>query len=297
MMIYKTIDRFVRDNIKALGFFLAFLALLFVFNKIILYGSEISFRNFDTLDIVFLISISLISGISSILLASGWREILVYVGVDRPFRWAVWAYATSQLAKYVPGNVFQLVGRQALGVAAGISNAPLAKSSVLELLVIAASTILFVPLVSPFVFLDIGLATSLPLFLILAAALLLLTRWLFGPILAKSAAFYASYLAVSGAIFVAAYSLAGGSSDLSLYPAIAGAYVIAWLAGLLTPGAPAGIGVREAVLLFLLDGLSPSSVILLAVVIGRMITVLGDLLFFVGGLIAGRLCEITNEQG
>lgn len=275
---------------------MALFALFFVFYKIVLYGSEISFRNFDTLDLVFLIFVSFICGISSILLAFGWQEILVYVGVERPFRWAVWAYATSQLAKYVPGNVFQLVGRQALGVAAGISNAPLAKSSVLELLIIAASTILFVPLVSPFVFLDVGWTTSLPLFFILAAALLLLTGWLFGSTLARSVAFYASYLAVSGAIFVVAYSLAGGSSDLSLYPAIAGAYVIAWLAGLLTPGAPAGIGVREAVLLFLLDGLSPSSVILLAVVIGRMITVLGDLLFFVGGLIAGRLYGTTNER-
>ncbi|MBZ9922625.1 hypothetical protein LB579_33760, partial [Mesorhizobium sp. BR1-1-7] len=140
MMIYKTIERFVRNNIRALGFFLALLALAFVFNKLVLYGSEISFRYFGTLHVVFLIFVSFICGISSILLASGWREILVYVGVDRPFRWAVWAYATSQLGKYVPGNVFQLVGRQALGIAAGISNAPLAKSSVLELLIIAAST-------------------------------------------------------------------------------------------------------------------------------------------------------------
>ncbi|MDX8491572.1 hypothetical protein RFN29_08270 [Mesorhizobium sp. VK22B] len=46
--------------------------------------------------------------------------------------------------------------------------------------------------------------------------------------------------------------------------------------------------VREAVLLVLLGELSFSPVIFLAVVIGRTITVLGDLLFFAGGLIAGR---------
>jgi hypothetical protein len=33
---------------------------------------------------------------------------------------------------------------------------------------------------------------------------------------------------------------------------VMGSYVIAWLAGFVTPGAPAGIGVREAVLVILL---------------------------------------------
>ncbi|MDZ7598490.1 MAG: hypothetical protein U5J82_09410 [Desulfobacterales bacterium] len=34
----------------------------------------------------------------------------------------------------------------------------------------------------------------------------------------------------------------------STFFALCGAYVIAWLAGLVTPGAPAGVGVRELVL-------------------------------------------------
>ena len=134
--------------------------------------------------------------------------------------------------------------------------------------------------------------SACPCFLATAVALLLLMERVFGPVLAKSAALYTLYLVVSGTIFVAAYGLAGGSTDFTLYPAIAGAYVIARLVGLLTPGAPAGLGVREAVLLFLLGGLSPGPVILLAVVIGRAITVLGDLFF----LPAGRLLvECTGQ--
>jgi uncharacterized membrane protein YbhN (UPF0104 family) len=58
------------------------------------------------------------------------------------------------------------------------------------------------------------------------------------------------------------------------------AYVVAWLIGLVTPGAPAGVGVRELILVFLLQGLVGESELLLTVVLGRVVTVTGDFLFF-----------------
>lgn len=61
---------------------------------------------------------------------------------------------------------------------------------------------------------------------------------------------------------------------------IIGAYTIAWLAGLATPGAPAGIGIREAIALVLLGKWMEKDELLTAIVAGRMITIVGDLLFF-----------------
>jgi uncharacterized membrane protein YbhN (UPF0104 family) len=62
--------------------------------------------------------------------------------------------------------------------------------------------------------------------------------------------------------------------------------VLAWLLGLITPGAPAGVGVRELVLLGLLSSFVPQSTILLATVVGRLVTIGGDLLFFGWGCLA-----------
>lgn len=45
-------------------------------------------------------------------------------------------------------------------------------------------------------------------------------------------------------------------------------------------GAPAGLGVREAVLLVLLGTTAHQETLLLAVLLSRIITVFGDLLFF-----------------
>ena len=54
------------------------------------------------------------------------------------------------------------------------------------------------------------------------------------------------------------------------------AFVVAWLAGFVTPGAPAGLGVRETVLVLGLPQLGPAA---LGVAIGhRVVTAIADAL-------------------
>ncbi|MGD9700712.1 hypothetical protein [Acinetobacter sp.] len=65
--------------------------------------------------------------------------------------------------------------------------------------------------------------------------------------------------------------------------------MVAWLVGLITPGAPAGVGVREMVLLFLLGDQIAHLNLLLAVLLGRIVTMGGDLLFFIISILLGRL--------
>ena len=72
-----------------------------------------------------------------------------------------------------------------------------------------------------------------------------------------------------------------------------GAYVLAWLAGLVTPGAPAGVGVRELVLLALLKGSVGQTELLLAVLLGRLVTVGGDVAFLGMAL----MMNVKNETG
>ena len=67
-----------------------------------------------------------------------------------------------------------------------------------------------------------------------------------------------------------------------------GMAALAWMAGFVTPGAPAGLGVREAVLLALLERLLTPQQALLVVVLWRVVTTLGDVVFFGIGLWAGR---------
>lgn len=274
-----------RKTLHYIGIALGVAGIAFVVRQLLVYRQQIDLSTIDGTAYATILVLSVVYGTSNLLLSAGWRDILGHLGVECGFGGTVRIYALSQLAKYVPGNIFHLVGRQALGAAAGISHGVLARSTAIELAVIGGCTLLFAALLLPVYWPTGGALSGLLLFILLALSAFVAIRVTLGSRIARSAAWYWLYLIVSGAVFVGAYLVAGGSVGANEVPVLVGAYVLAWLAGLVTPGAPAGIGVREATLLFLLAGLAPPPVVLLAVVIGRAITVLGDLgFYFAGGL-------------
>ncbi|WP_246687429.1 hypothetical protein [Mesorhizobium sp. B3-1-7] len=280
-----------------IGAFLGLAGVVFVGIRLHGYAGEIDFRRMGAGSYAAIAALAGVYGASNLLLALGWRHLMHHAGVQVSRSWAVRAYAVSQLAKYVPGNIFQFAGRQAIGLAAGIGNGPLVKSTLHELAFLVAGGVLFSPLVLPLVLTGLPNWLGWISFIAAVAIVLCVAVRAGGADFGAAAVFYLAFLALSGVVFAAACDLAGGTGRVALYPAIAGAYVVAWLVGLVTPGAPAGIGIREAILLVLLGGLSTGPIILLAVVIGRIITVLGDLLFFAGGQIAGYFYRTGDERG
>ena len=65
------------------------------------------------------------------------------------------------------------------------------------------------------------------------------------------------------------------------WPLIIGGYAFAWAVGFVVPGAPAGLGIREATLLTLLSSIFSSADLLLGILVFRMINTLGDMVFFI----------------
>lgn len=270
--------------LSRIGTLLGLVGLLFVAFRLRTYAGEIEAGGIGVGGYVALGGLALVYGTSNLLLALGWWKSLHYLDTPVSRGRAIRIYAASQLAKYVPGNIFQFAGRQVIGVATGIANKPLAKSTILELVLLIGGGALFSPLAATLIPGWVGgLSSGIAAFILLALIALMVAGWLGGATLGAAALYYFAFLAISGTIFAAAYQIAGGNAPASALPSIAGAYVLAWLAGLLTPGAPAGLGVREAVLVFLLGGVAAAPVILLAVVVGRAITVLGDVGFYLVG--------------
>lgn len=233
--------------------------------------------------------LAVLYALASILLAVAWWNLLRHYRLTYGLGWTIRTYGISQLAKYLPGNVFHLAGRQALGMAAGVPAGPLVKSAIWELASIALAGAMFGCLLLPLV-VPLSPPTSVVVGWAVVACTLLLLRSLVDTASAVAFACHVAFLGMTGAIFVALClhlpNEAGPArADWTI---IGGAYVIAWLIGLLTPGAPAGAGIREVVLLALLDNLIPSSALLLAVITSRSITLVGDTLFFAGVLILLR---------
>lgn len=57
-------------------------------------------------------------------------------------------------------------------------------------------------------------------------------------------------------------------------------FAIAWSIGFITPGAPSGIGIREAILLLLLIPLSGEGPALILALLFRLVTIGGDIGFY-----------------
>jgi len=110
-----------------------------------------------------------------------------------------------------------------------------------------------------------------------------------------SAGAWAACVAATWFVFLllaAAAALLGGAllaARLPLAP-LAGLLAVAWVAGFVVPGAPAGLGVREAVLVAGLGHLTSPGVALALPLLLRLVTVLGDAAAFpLGALLAGRV--------
>lgn len=267
--------------LHAIGAGLGLAGVFFVTLRLYSYADQVDFFQFNLISWSVIAILSITYGISNLLLANAWCLLLDFFKIQVGRKWAIKVYGQSQLARYVPGNIFQIAGRQALGMAAGIPAKPLAKSAVWELGIIAVAGSVFSLLIIPLVWPEFLSLISSILFLVISVLIFTALYIIFFPSVAVTFFIHLIFLAVSGLIFIGTLSIVVTPLvPLSVLPSLCGAYVVAWLAGFVTPGAPAGVGVREMVLLFLLGGQIGQSDLLMAVVLGRIVTVTGDLIYF-----------------
>jgi hypothetical protein len=218
------------------------------------------------------------------------HERRAFTGADAlPGADALHAYSLSGVYKYLPGNFLHFVSRQALFRDAGAGQWQLAKASLAEVLLQAASAACIGGLAlsgtcamvscGPFEWFGLRLAPGLLGLGLLAAALLAMLgaasqvpiRNLLGPALLNLVFFIGFALILIGLFMLL------GVEQLAIIARLVSAYLIAWLIGFVTPGAPGGLGVREAAFLVLAGTAGP--IALEGALLGRLVSTAGDLLF------------------
>ena len=265
---------------------LGIVGILLVCVKLHDFQGQIAFQSITMWEYTAIVALSLVYGGGNLLLALAWRNLLAAFKSPVSIRWAVRTYAISLLGKYIPGNVFQFAGRQAIGIASGLRGWPLAKSTVYELSLMSVCGAVIGILVLPLFPVAVSTTQAVLLFAAGITSLLLVARLVWDLNVSAAVFCYLVFLTLSAVVFSGALAIVDHGETEIGDTSLMGAYVIAWLAGLLTPGAPAGLGVREAFLLVILSGHIADPVILQAVIVGRTITVSGDLIFYgVGHLV------------
>jgi glycosyltransferase 2 family protein len=214
---------------------------------------------------------------------------------ERSLRRAWTITARASIGKYLPGNVAHFAGRQVLVARVGWPQMGAAGASMVETVALPGTGLLIV-LVGLVVAPDLAtrlLESSSPLTLVVLSAVALslvavawtlrnsprvveLLRYLAGfrTVMWKVVGCYAAFFLISGV--VQAWLI--GEQDVIR---VVLASTTAWIAGYLAPGVPAGLGVREAILVLLLD--IDGTAVAVGVIGFRLVMVVADLLVFAVG--------------
>ncbi|MBX2863664.1 MAG: flippase-like domain-containing protein [Leptolyngbyaceae cyanobacterium MAG.088] len=249
-----------------------------------------------------------------------WHLILKVIGQPRDGRWTTMIYLKTNIAKYLPGNVWHFFGRVRALQSSGASTGAAIVGVVLEPLLMAAAALGLAA-----ISLSIAMVNNWPLLVLSLAALVAMLvaihpRFL-NPILQKLGKAKArsqgmtvitstlrlnsypwrsllgelGFVVLRGLGFVMTIVALEGLKPSQFLP-IMGAFSIAWLMGLVVPGAPGGVGVFEAVAIAILGNQLPSGLLISSVALYRLISTLAEALG--AGLIwlEERLAELMSPM-
>lgn len=245
-----------------------------------------------------------------------WTGILAVFNQSLGLFKGIRVYLITNIAKYLPGNVWHFYGRISAIRKQGGSTGAATLSVVLEPLLMAASALLIAIISTLLGLIETSLSFPILLGQIIAlmAVLIGIHPRILNPILhqmsnskgdgeaAKQVQLKTypllpflgemGFVLFRGTGFLLTV-MALQTVTASEVPALLSAFSIAWLLGLIVPGAPGGIGVFEATAIALLnqDSFSPATV-LLAVALYRVISILAEaiaaLLAWVGEMMRNK---------
>lgn len=289
-----------KKAVSALGTLLMLASFAFIIQRIMQYDIDFSF---PPLTWVGLLLVALAIGCGLIFAAFNFRWLLGSLSnLYLEPRFTIKIYCISNLYKYLPGSVMYVLGRNRLALdIKGLTHAKVAGATVSEGLFIAiAATIIsglfiysyfvyFVSRIDSIIWTTIGL-----LVLILIIGAIFFRKKLIAGIsafgegvsgfsfraMARLMGACVLIMLVLGGSFVVLLMILGQPVASYQVTTIIGLYVLSWLVGFMTPGAPGGLGVREAVMLMVMDGVMDENLLIYAAVIHRVLTIGGDVIAY-----------------
>jgi len=294
----------MKKALNIFGYFLVGLSIVFLFMQLFKHFREIPHFVWGYWAVLNIILAVVFSAITVAVNAYIWVILLRGGGVFLTLRNAFITLGQAQIGKYLPGNVFQYVGRFVLGRKQGLPREAIVLSMGVETLLVLV-TALAIGVIGSFfekahLLLQIKELSSKSVTLTLLAvfsfvAVLIIVvivipearDWIrlrlpylhFGRVSISVFLYLAVFIMYGVFLSLLLRSLWDVDSALQWYQFTWG-FALAWVVGFITPGAPGGIGVREAIFILLFSqDLGPGLAASLTVVL-RVVTSLGDLVAF-----------------
>ena len=316
-------QKIVRGSFRWIGLCVGILSLAYFFNSALKQISSLSPVHWTPEGYISLAIATLLNSLVIILGGYAWLLLLRACGESARAVEGMVIFVLSQFAKYIPGNVVHHAGRIAIACSRGFAFYRVTLSMAIETgwIIVTASNLIIICLIfSDDIVLQYSQELSAPIKMALATSVAvvlpviagwILFRWRLGPVMKL---FDTSSLKVPSSIVLICclliYTLCffsmGIASDIlirglfgvteSRVNLLTGAFAIAWTAGLFTPGAPAGLGVREAILLRLLSPVYGTGIAVELAITLRVVSIVADgLTFMLAIIVKWRLKPFFHE--
>jgi len=279
-----------KDKLKKAAYFLGkslgLLGLIFVFYKL---SQEYTLATFVEkisllLDIVpYLLLLNLASTLIGIY---AWHIMLLnYAKQPFPYITSYYYFAKTEISKYLPGNIFHFIGRQALASKIGISQMEMAKISLLFSFLLLAGTIISSTF---FAFLSNGIPTYILTLMVLSSIIILMSVVFLYPSFPISKKvqmnmILAVSVALQGVMLGVIVMFQSDHFEAGIFFQCVSIYIVSWLIGFVTPGASGGLGIREgtfiAIAAYLHINIS-SDIIIFSVLLVRLINIFVDIVIY-----------------
>jgi len=273
----------IKKVVYLLGKSLGIIGLLFVFYQLSQEYTLSSFTKQFILLLDILPFLLIINFLSILIGIYAWHIMLLhYAKSPFPYFSSYYYFSKTEIAKYLPGNIFHLVGRQALSTKIGISQVEMAKISLFFSLLLLTGTVLtstFFALLSqniPYPILTLMVISSIIILIIL------IYMYPSFPIIKKLSMnmYLALSIALQGIILGMIVMYQSDSFTANLFFLCISIYTLSWLIGFVTPGASGGLGIREGTFIAITAYLQvniPTDIIIFSVLLVRLINICLDI--------------------
>jgi len=309
----------IKIYLKWIGRALVLLSLIFVSKKFWQYKTEVTQLNDSNTLWLFVLLFFLLYGLLKFIHALGWFYLL-HIGKkqNKPIQLieAVIVFGKTHIAKYIPGNIFHYTGRHIFARGYNLSDSYLIKTTFVEITIVISIAILFslfsingiiegLPYYLPFLNKSMILIVISGMIFILFIIIYFWIDKIVGYLrelnfiqFFKTYLLYLLFFSINIVFFFSVIYVVDPELMLNRYDIfkIIGGYSAAWVIGFLVPGAPGGIGVREAVLITLLGPVLQESTLVIVTVLFRIVTLAGDFVHFLLTILIEYLTKKLNYK-
>jgi len=283
------------------GKLLGIVGLLFVFYKLSQDYTLSSFTAQFSLLLPKFPLLFLINIISTLLGIYAWHLMLQnYATHTFGYTTSYYYFAKTEIAKYLPGNLFHFIGRQALASNIGITQKEMAKISILFSFLLLAAT-LFSSTFFAFLSTDISIYILILMGLgsVITAIFVYYTYPSFPPKEKVKMNLILSFsVALQGIMLGVIVAAQTDTLTTALFYESVSIYIISWLVGFVTPGASGGLGVREGTFITIAAFLHldiPSQTIVFSVLLVRLINIIIDIMMYLSTFMIKSSIKGSNQ--